>query len=511
MGPIDRLILDGRIPPAVEEKHILRELEVQAHGARAVGEQQHGVFFLLLELLDAIIAGGGRHATVVFEGSETGEFAAEPAERFHPLAEDERLLPTGVDLLEIGLQALELRTLPGEGVEIADLLEPEHQFEDVLNCRLLAQVRKPQHPFLLRPAIGLPLLGCQFDSLVAVEPGRHVFEHLVLGATEHMVGRGGPHRPRRHPLVEMARGDELKHPHEIVGAIFDRCARERPATAAGYRSHRLARLAGAVLDPLCLVEHHQVERQPKFRDQFTVANEGLVVGNFHRHIGERPLPPPPLLVSFDHGDQKLRRPVGQLPSPIADEPLRADHEHAAGLTQPHEQSDRRDRLHRLAKAHLIGQHRAVPRHQKRHPVKLEGKRLAGKLEAARLEDRLEIGLQQIEKPLRELDDIGRRGDPRPLRRRRGACFRASLQILGRRHTRHRRGCCGCTLRHRRWRGDRRLKPEALHNGLRIKETDPSHSGPRHVDRKPQCRRPDNPQIHAGHNRHRRDRQFRRPP
>ena len=216
----------------------------------------------------------------------------------------------------------------------------------------------------------------------------------------------------------MARGDELKHPDEIVGAIFDRCARERPTAAAGHRSHRIARLARAVLDPLCLVEHHQIERQAQLRDQFAVADDHLVVGNFHRHIGERPLPPPPLLVSFDHSDQDLRRPVGQLPGPIADEPLGTDHKHATGLTRPHEQPDRRDRLHRLAKAHLIGQHRAVPRHQKRHPVKLEGKRLAGKLEAARLEDRLEIGLQEIEEPLRELDDIGRRGDPRPLRRRR---------------------------------------------------------------------------------------------
>jgi GTP-binding protein HflX len=42
---------------------VLAQLQTQAHGAGAVGEQQHGMFFLVLELPDAIVAGGRRRAT----------------------------------------------------------------------------------------------------------------------------------------------------------------------------------------------------------------------------------------------------------------------------------------------------------------------------------------------------------------------------------------------------------------------------------------------------------------
>ena len=221
----------------------------------------------------------------------------------------------------------------------------------------------------------------------------------------------------------MAGGDELEHTDEIVGAVFDGRAGERPAAAARHGPHRLARLAGTVLDPLGLVEHHQIERQPEFRHQFPVAHEHLIVGHLHRHVGERPLPTTALLVSFDDGDEDLRRPVGQLPGPVADEPLRADDEHATGLARSDEQPDRRDRLHRLAEPHLVCQHRAVPRHQKCHAVELEGERLPREFEAARREDRLEVWLQQIKKPLRELDDIRGRCDPRPLLWRRRHDFR----------------------------------------------------------------------------------------
>ncbi len=33
MGPVDRLVLDGRVPPAVEQEHVAAELQVQPHAA----------------------------------------------------------------------------------------------------------------------------------------------------------------------------------------------------------------------------------------------------------------------------------------------------------------------------------------------------------------------------------------------------------------------------------------------------------------------------------------------
>ena len=67
------------------------------------------MLFLVFELPNRFIASGSRHAAVIFECPEPREFSPQPAERLHPLAEDERLLPTGMDLLEIddALRALE--------------------------------------------------------------------------------------------------------------------------------------------------------------------------------------------------------------------------------------------------------------------------------------------------------------------------------------------------------------------------------------------------------------------
>jgi len=72
------------------------------------------------------------------------------------------------------------------------------------------------------------------------------------------------------------------------------------------------------------------------------------------------------------------------------------------LARPHQQPQRRDRLHRFAEAHLIGQDCAVPRHQKRHAVELKRERAAGKRQVAGLERGFEVRLEHEEQPLREL-------------------------------------------------------------------------------------------------------------
>ena len=40
MGAVDRLVLDGRVPPAVEQEHVVGELQVQADAAGAVAHQE---------------------------------------------------------------------------------------------------------------------------------------------------------------------------------------------------------------------------------------------------------------------------------------------------------------------------------------------------------------------------------------------------------------------------------------------------------------------------------------
>ena len=205
MGPVDRLVFDGRIPPAVEQEDVLRKLEVEPDRAGTIREQQHRVGRILAKPLDRLVAGGCRHAAVILDRAEPTELRSEPPERLHPLAEDERLAAAGLHLLELRREPVEFRALAGGRVEIADLLEPENEFEDVLNRGLPAHVRQPEHPLLLCLAVGLPLLGAEFDLGVAVEPRWHLGEHLVFGAAEDVVGHGRAHRPGRHPLADLPR------------------------------------------------------------------------------------------------------------------------------------------------------------------------------------------------------------------------------------------------------------------------------------------------------------------
>ena len=39
VGPVDRLVLDGRVPPAVEQEDVVRELQIQPDAAGAVAHQ----------------------------------------------------------------------------------------------------------------------------------------------------------------------------------------------------------------------------------------------------------------------------------------------------------------------------------------------------------------------------------------------------------------------------------------------------------------------------------------
>ena len=54
-------------------------------------------------------------------------------QRFDPLAEDDRLASAGGAFFEVGLQPLEFAALAGGRIEVADLLQPQHQLEHVLD------------------------------------------------------------------------------------------------------------------------------------------------------------------------------------------------------------------------------------------------------------------------------------------------------------------------------------------------------------------------------------------
>ena len=125
---VDRLVLDGRVPPAVEQEDVARELQVEPDAPRAVAHQQHGALRVVLEPIEHPVAPRVRDAAVVLLGlvplgASLAEPRGDPLDRVDPLAEHDRLASRGDALLEVGLEPFELRAGSGRRVEVADLLQ----------------------------------------------------------------------------------------------------------------------------------------------------------------------------------------------------------------------------------------------------------------------------------------------------------------------------------------------------------------------------------------------------
>ena len=104
---------------------------------------------------------------MIFQRAKPPQPPAERRERLDPLAEHDRLLPAGGHFFQIGRQPFELRAFAGGGVEVADLLQPQNQLEDMLDRGRLAHLGQPQHAFVLGQLVGVPLLGREFQIGVA--------------------------------------------------------------------------------------------------------------------------------------------------------------------------------------------------------------------------------------------------------------------------------------------------------------------------------------------------------
>ncbi len=167
MGPVDGLVLDGRVPPAVEEEDVVGELQVQAHRAGPIAHQDHVGRTVVAEPANHAVAPRGRDLAVILQRPESPQGLREPLDRRHPLAEDDRLASAAGDLLQVGFEPFQLRAGPGGGVEVADLFQPQHQLEDVLDGRSLAHLGEADDAFLFGQAIGLALLGRKFQLGVA--------------------------------------------------------------------------------------------------------------------------------------------------------------------------------------------------------------------------------------------------------------------------------------------------------------------------------------------------------
>src|SRR4029078_9504130 len=114
-----------RVPPAVEEKHVFAELEVESDAAGAVAHQDYVLGFVFFELLKHGISLFGVNFPVILQRNKTLQLMSQDFQAFHPLAKDDRLFSAGRDFLEVGAQPFELRAFAGDWVEVADLLEAQ--------------------------------------------------------------------------------------------------------------------------------------------------------------------------------------------------------------------------------------------------------------------------------------------------------------------------------------------------------------------------------------------------
>ena len=142
-----------------------------------------------------------------------------------------------------------------------------------------------------------------------------------------------------------------------------------------------------------------------------VAVQQLVVGDADRHVGELPLPAAPGLVPFDRHHRNLRGPQARTPAcQSLTSGLGQTSSTRADLAAAQQQADRRDRLHRLAQPHLVGQDRRVPRIEKRHAGQLVGERLEGKRQRPLGQQPFQRRLQHVAEPVLQLDHVLRRLD-----------------------------------------------------------------------------------------------------
>ena len=175
-------------------------------------------------------------------------------------------------------------------------------------------------------------------------------------------------RPRERPLerlarAEQARVDDVHDRPELAEPVLDRRAGHRQLPARGQPAQRPGALGRRVLDVLRLVEQEPVPGDP--RERVGVAGGDVVGGDDDVAVRgdqreRRSRQPAHTVVEVDA--QRRREPL-DLGAPLANDAHRADDERrterlTASLLALRD--EHRDRLHRLAEAHVVGQDRADP-------------------------------------------------------------------------------------------------------------------------------------------------------
>src|SRR4029453_2315785 len=187
MGSVYGLVFDGRVPPAVEEEYVFAKLKVEADAPRTITHKDNVFGRVVLELFEDAVALLRGNFAVILQRTEAAELVPQDFQALHPLAEDDRLLATGGDFLQVGFESLQFRAGAGSRIEIANLLEPQDQLENVLDGDFVAEMVQLHDPFGFGHFISGSLRRREIELGIAIEFGGHVRQDLVLCATKDVV------------------------------------------------------------------------------------------------------------------------------------------------------------------------------------------------------------------------------------------------------------------------------------------------------------------------------------
>ena len=198
---------------------------------------------------------------MVLQRAERRERLRQHLAAARPTGEDDRLAAAVGDFLHVGEELFELGALAGERVEVADLLQPHHQLEDVLHGDRVAEFVEVDDAVVLgQRRTRLRWAGVSSSSRSRIDLRRHVGLHHVLRPPQDAVGRvdaamrfGGVSGGMRSGSTN-AKMLTRSSGWFSIGVPVSAQLRARLSDRTDLR-----RLRVLVLDPLGLVEHDHVE------------------------------------------------------------------------------------------------------------------------------------------------------------------------------------------------------------------------------------------------------------
>ncbi len=372
--------------------HVVGRRQVDADAARLQADEEQ-VALAGLEGVHAALAFLDRGRSVqVLVGDALGvEILADQGQVVDELAEHQHLVPV---LEQVGRQAREGRQLAagdaGAGRHqlgiAAGAAQPHHLGQDLDRLLSLGRLERGQLVEGLAPQrfVQRVFLGAQFHRDHDLGARRQLGQHLRLGAAQDE-GRGQASQARARACfgafvlgfldragetqlelvgaAQQARIDEAEQVPQFSQVVFQRRAGGRHAEVPLQRHHRLRALGVHVLDRLGLVEHDAVPAPAlearRFQLQQAVAD--------HDHV-ERPrvVDRGGAFAGTEQLQVQGRREARRLVDPVQAHRGRRHHQRRAVLGAREQQ---RQRLQRLAQAHVVGQAGAhAPVGQARQPL-----------------------------------------------------------------------------------------------------------------------------------------------